>query len=393
MTKRPAIVSAGMTQFGNLQGKQLLDILIEASTKALEAAKISPSELRGIYVSNALGEVTSKILSSSTALADAIGAKGLPAERVENGPASGSAAIRYAAFDLLRGGRGPILVVGGEKMRVAETEAITDLISMISHPTAEYPSGATMPALAAMFARLRMERYGIKYEHLAMVAVKNHQNALKNPYAHLKKPITMDDLLGKDSNRINPVVAEPLRLYDASPISDGGAAVILTDGDSAASYAEKPVEILGIGESTDYLAVQDREDPAALKAVRDAADMAYRDSGVSPSEIGVAELHDAFTILEIAISEEAGLFKPGEGHLALERGETQIAGRIPINPSGGLKARGHPLGATGVAQAVEVFWQLRGEAYGRQVKGARYGLTLNMGGFGSNAIAMVFGIV
>jgi acetyl-CoA C-acetyltransferase len=222
-----------------------------------------------------------------------------------------------------------------------------------------------------------------------MVAVKNHSNAMKNPYAHLRKEITVEQLLGPGSESFNPYVAEPLRLYDASPISDGGAAVLLMDLDTALSYTDKPVLIDGIGEATDALALQDRDDPTELRAVRRAAEKAYRMAGIGPERIDVAELHDAFTVLELAISEEVGFFKKGEAKEAVERGETSINGSRPINTSGGLKARGHPLGATGLAQIVEIFWQLRGEAGERQVRKAEYGLTVNMGGFGSNAVSIV----
>ncbi|MGC8568506.1 MAG: thiolase domain-containing protein [Nitrososphaeria archaeon] len=389
MARKVAIAAASMTKFGNLIDKSLMDLLVEPSEQAINSAKVDRRKISSVYVSNVLGEISSRQISVATALADYLGIADVAAERIENGPASGASAVRYGYMEIASGNADVVLVAGAEKMRTAPTDVVTDLVSMMSHPEEEYPSGATMPALAAIFARLYMQKYSVKPEHLAMVAVKNHSNAMKNPYAHLRKEITVEQLLGPGSESFNPYVAEPLRLYDASPISDGGAAVLLMDLDTALSYTDKPVLIDGIGEATDALALQDRDDPTELRAVRRAAEKAYRMAGIGPERIDVAELHDAFTVLELAISEEVGFFKKGEAKEAVERGETSINGSKPINTSGGLKARGHPLGATGLAQIVEIFWQLRGEAGERQVRKAEYGLTVNMGGFGSNAVSIV----
>ncbi len=389
MARKVAIAAASMTKFGNLIDKSLMDLLVEPSEQAINSAGVDRKKISSVYVSNVLGEISSRQISVATALADYLGIADVAAERIENGPASGASAVRYGYMEIASGNADVVLVAGAEKMRTAPTDVVTDLVSMMSHPEEEYPAGATMPALAAIFARLYMQKYSVKPEHLAMVAVKNHSNAMKNPYAHLRKEITIEQLLGPGSESFNPYVAEPLRLYDASPISDGGAAVLLMDLDTALSYTDRPVLIDGIGEATDALALQDRDDPTELRAVRRAAEKAYRMAGIGPDRIDVAELHDAFTVLELAISEEVGFFKKGEAKEAVERGETSINGSRPVNTSGGLKARGHPLGATGLAQIVEIFWQLRGEAGERQVRKAEYGLTVNMGGFGSNAVSIV----
>jgi acetyl-CoA C-acetyltransferase len=283
-----------------------------------------------------------------------------------------------------------VLVVGGEKMRGVTGWEATDFVATLSHPEVEYIYGVTLPALAGMFARLYMEKYGVTQEHLAMVAIKNHSNGMKNPYAHIHQTVIMDGLLHRPEAVVNnPPVAEPLRMWDCCPVSDGGAALVLCSEKLARKLGRPLVKIAGIGQATDTHAVHEREDPTELKAVRRAATAAFDMAGIGPEDVDVAELHDAFTILEIAESEEAGFFEKGTGHLALERGETLLTGEFPINPSGGLKARGHPVGATGVAQVVEITWQLRGEAGERQVSDAKVGFTCNFGGFGNNVVCFV----
>ncbi|RLI06333.1 hypothetical protein DRO24_05020, partial [Candidatus Bathyarchaeota archaeon] len=228
------------------------------------------------------------------------------------------------------------------------------------------------------------KRYGLTREQLALVAVKNHRNALLNPYAHLRKEITVEDVLN------SRVVAEPLRLFDCSPISDGAAALLLAPMERALEFTDKPAVIRGVGQAVDRVMITERDDPLTLKAVKEASRRALRRAALSIDDIDVVELHDAFTILEIVESEDLGLFEKGEGGIAVEEGLTAIEGERPINPSGGLKARGHPLGATGVAQAVEITWQLRGEAGERQVRDAERGLSCNISGFAANAVVIVY---
>jgi acetyl-CoA C-acetyltransferase len=242
-----------------------------------------------------------------------------------------------------------------------------------------------------MFTRAYMERYGLTEEHLARLAVKAHRNAAKNPFAHIEETASLDGIWnGPHRDVVNPVMADPLRLYDLCPVSDGAASVILCAMEKADRFKKKPVRIAGIGQATDTHCVHNREDMLDLKAVRLAAEHAYAMAGIGPEDVSLAELHDAFLILEIAESEEAGFFPKGEAMKAIERGETEIGGRLPINTSGGLKAKGHPVGATGVSQIHELVKQLRGEAEeGRQVKDPRYGLAVNFGGFGNNVVATV----
>jgi acetyl-CoA C-acetyltransferase len=276
-------------------------------------------------------------------------------------------------------------------MREVNNFEATEFVSFLSHRYAEYIYGVTLPSLAGMFARLHMDRYGVTPKHLAMVAIKNHANAMKNRKAHLRMPVTMEGLLtGPDALMNNPWVADPLRFFDCCPVSDGASAVLLAPVEKAKTFKKTPVRIAGIGQATDVQTIHERPDPTELTAVRLASQKAFAMAGLKPNEIQVAELHDAFTILEIVESEEAGFFAKGEGHKALERGETQIGGRLPINPSGGLKARGHPVGNTGVSQIVELVLQLRGEAGEYQVpKRPQNGFAVNFGGFGNNVIATV----
>jgi acetyl-CoA C-acetyltransferase len=264
-------------------------------------------------------------------------------------------------------------------------EAATKVIaSCMTHPTAETVHGATMPSLAAMFSRKYLERFGLSTKYLAMVAVKNHGNGLLNPYAHFQKKISIDDAMN------SPIVADPIRVTDCAPISDGAAAVVLQSGKSAAKSSKRPVKILGMGHSTDRQLFYQREgDGYSIGALKLASQNAFHDARLTPKDVDVAELHDAFTILEIVESEDVGFFNKGEGARALEEGRTQIQGELPINTSGGLKARGHPLGATGTAQIVELVWQLRGEAGQRQVHDARTGFACNFAGFGNSAVATV----
>jgi acetyl-CoA C-acetyltransferase len=235
-----------------------------------------------------------------------------------------------------------------------------------------------------------MSRFGVTSEDLARVAVKNHSNALMNPYAHIHSKIALEGiLLSREAEINNPVIADPLRLYDFCPVSDGAASIVLCSYDIAKKLSKAIVKIAGLGQATDTLAVHEREDPTSLEAVKRASKMAFEMAGVTPGDIDVAELHDAFTILEIAESEDAGFFEKGKGNIALRNGETSLGGRLPINTSGGLKARGHPVGATGVSQVVELTWQLRREAGSRQVKNAEKSFCCNFGGFGNNVTAFV----
>ncbi|HVP38842.1 MAG TPA: hypothetical protein VMS93_06610 [Candidatus Saccharimonadales bacterium] len=385
-----AIVGIGTTQFGRAQWS-LLKMMCEASHEALTDAALGARKVDAVVVANMGGARNNRQAGLASALADRLNLLPVPAETVENGPASGASAVKMGFQAVASGMHDLVLVCGGERMQEVNNFEATEFVSYLSHRYAEYVYGVTLPALAGMFARLFMERHKFGPEHLAMVAIKNHANGLKNPRAHLRIAVTMEGLLtGPDAGMNNPWVADPLRFFDCCPVSDGASAVVLAPAALARELQKKPVKIAGIGQATDTHAVHERPDPVELTAVRLAAEKAYAMAGVGAKDIQVAELHDAFTILEIAESEEAGLFPKGQGHRALERGDSQIGGRMPINPSGGLKARGHPVGNTGVSQIVELARQLRGEAGDYQVPGQpKTGLAVNFGGFGNNVIATV----
>ncbi len=384
-----AIVGSGMTRFGRRE-EDLLGLLTEASLAAMDDAGLGKGPVDAVYVANMGAGILNHQTGVASALVDQLGLLPAPADSVENGPASGASAIKNAFLAIASGLYDVVLVVGGEKMRAVTGWEATDFVASMTHYQGEYIYGVTLPALAAMFARLHMAKYGVELEHLAMVAVKNHQNGVRNPYAHIQQAVSMEGILHRPEAVVNnPPIAEPLRMYDCCPVSDGAAAVVLCAADRARDFPHPVVRIAGLGQATDTHAVHQREDPLELKAVRTAAQAAFRMAGLKPKDIHVAELHDAFTILEIVESEQAGFFPPGHGHLVLEKGVTRLDGKLPINPSGGLKARGHPVGATGVAQVVELVWQLRGQAGERQVQGAANGFCCNFGGFGNNVLAFV----
>ncbi len=268
----------------------------------------------------------------------------------------------------------------------------TDFVATMTHPQVEYPYGITLPGMAGMFTRLYMEKYGVTREMLVEVALKNQEMGALNPYAHVEMALSREGIYESPHAIVNnPTVADPLHLYDACPVSDGAAAVVLCPLEMAKKSGKPCVAIAGFGQATDTHTLQERDDPTDLKAVSLAAAQALERAKLKPSDIHVAELHDAFTILEIAESEHIGFFKKGEGGKAAEAGKTRLGGQIPINVSGGLKARGHPVGATGVAQAVEIVFQLRHELpKTRQVKNAETGLSINFGGFGNNVLCFIY---
>ncbi|KYH36493.1 MAG: hypothetical protein AYL28_006310 [Candidatus Bathyarchaeota archaeon B23] len=379
-----AIVGVGMTPFGKHPDRSLIDLMLEASHTALMDAGALETPIEAVHVGCMASGMLCGLENTATLLADELGVKPQTAERVENSAASGGSALLSAYLAVASGLYDVVLIVGGEKMRHLPTPQATRAIAAMTHPEGERPHGVTMPSLAALLTRLYMRRYGLTRRQLALVAVKNHRNALSNPYAHLRRAITVEDVL---SSR---VVAEPLRLFDCSPISDGAAALLLAPLERALEFTDQPVVLRGVGQAVDRVMMTERDDPLTLHAVKEAAGRALERAGVSIDEIDVVELHDAFTILEIVESEDLGLFEKGRGGEAVEEGLTAIDGERPINPSGGLKARGHPLGATGVAQAVEITWQLRGEAGGRQVREAERGLSCNVSGFAANAVVIVY---
>jgi acetyl-CoA C-acetyltransferase len=382
------VAGIGITSFTRLE-YPLVEIAAYPGLMALKDSGLKKAD--HLYVANmGAGRINAQT-GLASAVVDHLSLTPAGAETIENGPASGASAIKQGYMAIASGMHDVVMVIGAERMREVNALEATDFVATLTHPLAEYIYGVTLPALAGMFARLYMQKYGVTARHLAMVAVKNHKNAMDNFFAHLHEPITLEGILDSpEASTNNPFVADPLRFYDVCPVSDGGACVILATAEVMKKLDKPMIRLAGIGQATDTHAVQERKEPTELLAVRAAARQSFTMAGIKPGDVDVAELHDAFTILEIAESEEVGFFKKGEGHIALEKGETQIGGRIPINPSGGLKAKGHPVGATGVGQAHEIVLQLRGDAGKRQVKDAKIGFTCNFGGFGNNVVCLTF---
>jgi acetyl-CoA C-acetyltransferase len=310
---------------------------------------------------------------------------GTAASRVESACASGGLAIRAGFAEVASGLADTVLVTGVEKMTDVDGADATYALGTAADQEWEGFHGITFPGLYAMLARAHMQRYGTTVEQLAAVAVKNHANGLLNPHAQYHLELTVQAVLE------STMVADPLRLFDCSPVTDGAAALVLTTVDRARELGgDRPlVTITGSGLATDTITLANRDDLSELRAVRLAAERAYAMAGRTAGDLHVVEVHDCFTIAEIMATEAIGLFEPGKGAAAVVDGVTALGGKIPVNTSGGLKSKGHPVGATGVAQVCEIVTQLRGEAGERQVDNASIGLAQNMGGSGGSSIVHI----
>ncbi|ADB60596.1 Propanoyl-CoA C-acyltransferase [Haloterrigena turkmenica DSM 5511] len=380
--ERVAIIGASMTQFGQREGEWVLDLLAEAGLECLEDSGVDASDVEHLYVSNmASGEFEGQT-GIPNALAHDIDAIPAYTQRVDQTSSSGGAGI-YAAWQSVASGASDMtMLVGGEKMTHRTTGEATDVIASLTHPV-EYKHGVTLPSFAGLTARHYLERFDAPRESLAKVAVKNHKNGVDNPHAQFQKEIDEETALE------SPIVADPLRLYDFCPITDGSAALMLCPESVAEEYTDDYVVISGIDGATDTHVVHEREDPTVMGGVVESGKGAYEMSGYGPDDIDVAELHDMFTILEFLQMEGLGFAEQGEAWELVEDGYTERdTGELPINTSGGLKSKGHPLGASGVAQGVEIYEQLMGEAGPRQVD-ADVGLCCNVGGFGNCVITTI----
>lgn len=376
-----AIVGIGLTKFGNLWDKSIRDLAVEASLKAMEDAGVDYVD--SIYIGNFTAGTLIEQEHLGSLIADYLGLTPSASMRVEDACASSAAALRAAFAEVASGLSETVLVLGVEKMTDVTTDGATYSLSLAADREYEGYQGITFPGLFALIAKRHMYEFGTTRRQLSLVAVKNHANALSNPNAQFHIKISPDDV------EASPLVADPLRLLDCSPISDGAAALVLMPAERAKKRSSLPVKIAGIGQGSDTIALAQRESLVSFKATVKAAQEAYKMAGVEPQDIDVAEVHDCFTIAEICAIEDLGFFPKGEGGKAVEGGFTEIDGRIPVNPSGGLKAKGHPVGATGIAQVIEIVEQLRGEAEGRQVRGAKKGLTHNLGGSGGTVIVFI----
>ncbi len=382
-----AIIGVGMIPWGELWEDSLRKIWTRAAVAALEDAGIDTVDLITVGCMSPGLFVGQEHLASL--VADQLGMPGVPASRVESACASGSLALRHAFAEVAAGLVDIALVTGVEKMTDVDGGAATYTLGTAADQEYESFHGITFPGLYAMMARVHMAHHGTTSRQMAAVSVKNHANGLLNPNAQYHLKVSIEDVLSSTP------VAEPLHLLDCSPITDGAAALILAPIDRARDLARgRPVvRIAGSGMATDTIALADREDLSRLRAVELSAERAYTMAGKKPSDIHVAEVHDCFTIAEIMTTEALGFFEPGEGGPAAEKGWTALDGKIPVNPSGGLKSKGHPVGATGVAQVCEIVNQLRGEAGQRQVEGARVGLAQNMGGSGGSSVVHILEVI
>ncbi|MHA1670371.1 MAG: thiolase C-terminal domain-containing protein [Promethearchaeota archaeon] len=398
-----SIIGVGHTKFGRLDNN-LMDLLSNASLSAIDDSNTNYKEFDSVYVGAMSPSAFNNMSGIASALVDKISLLPAAADHIKNGPASGGSAVK-AGFQAIASGMDDlVLVVGGEKMtHIATPGYVTSNVATLTHQEAERRHGVSLPSFAGLLTRAYLEKYNAKLDWISDIALKNHRNGTLNPIAHFQR--TIEDFMnsaekkGKglwsnvyeflNDDKRNPIISDPLRLFHICPISDGAAALVLCNAEKAKQYTDTPILISGVGQATDTHIVFEREDLTTLKALKIASNKAYKMAKKTPEDMDVAELHDAFEILEAVQSEDIGFFKKGEGAKAAHDGLTEIDGKIPINPSGGLKARGHPLGATGVAQVVELVWQLRGEADKRQVSGAKSGITCNFGGFGNNIISIL----
>lgn len=407
-----AMVGAGMSKFGAFAGKNSRDLFVESyktMTRSVDRG-FDPSAIDAVYIGNFSSDQFEHQAHIAPILADAVGLAPVPATRVEGACASGSIALRQGMMAIASGMADVVLVGGAEKMTALNTAAVTEALATAADVAYEIPAGFTFPGFYAAMASAYMARYGMKPEHLMNVAVKNHDNAALNPNAQfgitiqkwmegriesaLKKGkpapawSTIWDFLHDDSG--NPMVAYPLRLFDCSPVSDGAASILLVAEEIAHQFTDHPIHIIGSGQASDS-ALHDRPELTTIPAAKIAAAKAYEMAGVTAKDIRIAEVHDCFTIAEVIASEDLGFFAPGEGFKAAEDGMTARNGAKPINTSGGLKAKGHPVGASGVAQAVEVWKQMRGQAEARQVGGdVSLALTHNVGATGSTCVVHIY---
>ncbi|MFI5166287.1 MAG: thiolase domain-containing protein [Thermoanaerobaculales bacterium] len=378
-----AIVGVGLSRWGEMWNASLRTLWAEAALAALADAGIDHVDAVTVGCMSPGLFIGQEHLGAL--LVDELGIAGVPATRVESACASGGLSLKTGFAEIAAGLADVVLATGVEKMTDVSGDDCTAALATAADAEREVFDGASFPALYAMMARAHMERYGTTREQLAMVAVKNHKHGALNPNAQYRQEITVADVLA------SPKVASPLNVLDCSPITDGAAAVVLAELSVAKRLAKgRPlVRITGIGQATDRIALHDRRDLTALPATTKAAQRAFAMADKQPRDIQLAEVHDCFTIAEIMVLESLGLCEPGHGGCQASSGRTALGGEQPVNASGGLKSKGHPVGATGVAQAVELTTQLRGDAGKRQVPGARVGLAQNMGGTGASTLVHI----
>jgi len=408
-----AMVGAGMSKFGAFKDKSSRDLFVEAFTDMVASVDkgLEIKDIQALYLGNFSSDLFEGQGHTAPIMADWVGLTPKPATRVEDACASGGAALRQGVITIASGLYDLVLVGGVEKMTNLPTERVTDTLAGAGDVLYETPAGFTFPGIFAAMGTAHMACYGTKPEHFLKVGIKNHQNGALNPKAQFNSTIRdimkgraqrarergqpvpdwADEMAFLNDPQANPVVAWPMRLFDCSPITDGAACVLLAAEEIARSFSNCPIHIIGAGQGSGR-ALHSSPDLASLGAAKEAARQAYEMAGVGPKDVQIAEVHDCFTVAEIIASEDLGFFKPGEGPRAVDEGLTSLKGAKPINTSGGLKAKGHPVGASGVAQALEVWKQMRGEAGARQVPGREIHLALthNVGGSGGTCVVHIY---
>ena len=380
-----AVIGAGKTPFGAFADRDLRSLAVEAGQKCFRNANVRADQVDAFFLGNFAGPSFTGQNHLAPYVSTALGMTGIPATRVEAACASSGSAFFHAVQGVAAGLYDVVMVVGVEKMTSQPTPRVTEILAAAGDCSGEILCGSTFPSLFALIAKRHMHDFGTTREHLAAVAVKNHENGALNPDAHMRKTITLAQAMaGKP-------IADPLNLYDCSLISDGAAGVIVAPLEQARDFTDKPVRVLGIAQASDYVALDQKPDITTFPAVRAAARKAYAAAGLSPKNIEFAELHDCFTIAEIVAMEDLGFVERGQGGFYSAAGQTRRSGEKPINASGGLKSKGHPVGATGVAQICDVVQQIRCEAGERQLARHSLGLAQNLGGSGASCVVSILG--
>lgn len=372
------VLGVGRTKFGVLT-ETMPELAYQAMYNAINDSPISIEDIEAVYVSNFLGGPYEKQLHLNSVVSSLLPELRLPIIRVETACASGSSALYQAIIALSRFDN--ILIVGVEKMTNATTQESTQNLGMAGDRSADQMQGLIFPAHYALVAQQHMHKYGTTHEDLELVAFKNHNNSRLNPLAHFNHKDVSREMI-KNAQ----LIASPLNLFDCSPISDGAAAVVISKNQKS----DRDVKIIGSSLFTDHISLSHRKVHTSLEAARLASKQAYEQAEITPKDLDIVEVHDCFTINELVAMEDLGICKPGESKDWVRKEKTTLKGEIPINTDGGLKADGHPIGATGLAQVFEVTTQLRGEAGSRQVEDAKIGLTHNIGGVGGTAVIHIF---
>lgn len=380
-----AVIGIGKTAFGAFPDRDLRSLAVEAVDHAIADANLSPQTIEAFYLGNFAGPSFVGQNHLAPYIGTACGFETIPCTRIEDACASSGSAFFHAWQSVAAGIYNAIMVAGVEKMTSQTTPRVTEILAGAGDMSGEGRAGATFPALFAMIAQRHMYQYGTTREQLAAVAVKNHANGAKNPQAHMRKVITLEQALA------GRPIAEPLTVYDCSLISDGAAALVLVPLEHAKRYTDRHVRVLSVAQTSDHVALDTKADITYFPAVQSAGKKAYSMAGLGPNDIELAELHDCFTIAEIVASEDLGFVEKGKGGPFAAEGCSAINGRLPINTSGGLKSKGHPVGATGVGQICDLTMQIRGDAGDRQVRRHRIGLAQNLGGSGATCVVTILG--